>query len=277
MLKELYKHLEALKKICSKDPSLWNIVGYEIGWMTYPEYLNFLNRTSPIYHLKKFQTEIYFKYINPFLKNLRKGSKILDLGCGIGRFSIPLAKRGFQVVALDGCKSNLAILKALVKEKNIKIKLIHKMLHELTEFKNDEFDAILAIESICYTKHYKKVLDEMYRITKNKGIWIISVENFLPSLISSVDIKTTSQIHRVIQRKELEIPFSCYVKYFDKKFIVKLISRYCCVELVKTIFFTYDGIFEKFTSKQLEEKLEKVKDFEELGRAILIIGKVLKN
>jgi 2-polyprenyl-3-methyl-5-hydroxy-6-metoxy-1,4-benzoquinol methylase len=33
--------------------------------------------------------------------NILKDSKILDLSCGIGRHSIPLAKRGYKVVGYD--------------------------------------------------------------------------------------------------------------------------------------------------------------------------------
>jgi len=35
------------------------------------------------------------------LKKLLKGDTVLDLGCGVGRFSLILAKLGYKVYALD--------------------------------------------------------------------------------------------------------------------------------------------------------------------------------
>ena len=39
--------------------------------------------------------------------NIKKGSKILDLACGIGRHSIYLEKIGFKVVGTDKSSNNI--------------------------------------------------------------------------------------------------------------------------------------------------------------------------
>jgi ubiquinone/menaquinone biosynthesis C-methylase UbiE len=221
------------------------------------------------------QTAIYWKEMERFLNNLKKGSNILDLGCGTGRFSIKLAKMGFNVTALDGCARNLKILERESEKRGFAIKTINSELHDLSDMDANSFDAIIALESICYTEHYRKALEEMKRVSKPGCVWLISVENFIPSLICSPDIKVSRQMESAIEKKELHIPFSVYVKYFDADSLRSLLAEFCEVVRIKDLFLAYDGILEKFSSERVEKAIEK-KEFRGMGRALFASGIVKK-
>jgi len=75
--------------------------------------------------------------------NLSKGERILDLACGIGRHSIELAKRGFQVVGVDISDELVNYARAQVKKPGINADFICSDIRNLS-FKN-EFDVILNL------------------------------------------------------------------------------------------------------------------------------------
>ncbi|MGB3908609.1 MAG: class I SAM-dependent methyltransferase [Methanomethylovorans sp.] len=76
-----------------------------------------------------------------------KGSKVLDIGCGPGTLSIPLAKLDAEVTALDISSGMLDRLKNAVKEESLPIDIIERSwwtadIDELG-FRN-EFDLVIA-------------------------------------------------------------------------------------------------------------------------------------
>ena len=54
--------------------------------------------------------------------DLKDGANILDLGCGIGRHSIELAKRGYDVLGIDFSARHIAIAKRNAKELKVDFK-----------------------------------------------------------------------------------------------------------------------------------------------------------
>ena len=74
---------------------------------------------------------------------LSKGSKILDLGCGVGRHSIEFAKQGMSVVGLDFSKDYVAEAKKKVKKErlNHQVSIIYGDMRKINQlFSTGEFD-----------------------------------------------------------------------------------------------------------------------------------------
>jgi len=89
-----------------------------------------------------------------FLKKhnvLRKNMSILDIGCGPGNFSIPLAKMGARVTALDPALNMLEILEQEIKEKNIQnIKVAQGLWEEIDIHQmgwQKKYDLVFASQS----------------------------------------------------------------------------------------------------------------------------------
>lgn len=116
------------------------------------------------------------KYIHEYLENAtaRTGKakneiKLLDLGAGTGRYSIPLAEEGYDVTAVELVKHNLGRLK----QKSSLVKAYHGNAMKLSRFANDAFDVTLLFGPL-YHLHSKEeklaALSEAKRVTKPGGI-----------------------------------------------------------------------------------------------------------
>ena len=108
------------------------------------------------------------EYIHRYAK---KGSKVLEIGAGTGRYSIALAKEGMDVTAVELTENNLAILK-----KNSagidNIKACQGDATDLSMFADDSFDAVLVFGPMyhLYEKEdVNKAIDEAIRVTKKGG------------------------------------------------------------------------------------------------------------
>lgn len=114
-------------------------------------------------------------YINFFKKNLKKNSKILDLGCGPGYFSLELARAGFQVVGVDisdgAIKSAKKTMGRLKKDKNLKLEYYCSSLEKL-KFK-ESFDGVMCSGFLHHIKDVNKISSLIKKSLKKKGVLLI--------------------------------------------------------------------------------------------------------
>lgn len=121
--------------------------------------------------------------------NHNKNIKILDLGCGTGRHSIELTKRGYTVVGVDLSDSQLQRAKKKAAEQNLHINFEKHDARSLPF--NDEFDLVIML---CEGGFPLMETDEMnYQILQNAeksltkdGKFIFTTLNGLFPLFHSV-------------------------------------------------------------------------------------------
>lgn len=113
------------------------------------------------------------------LLGLAPGAKILDLACGPGRFAIPLAKRGYQVVGLDISEVYLKQAYAKAKEQGLNIHLVQGNMRHIP-FEN-EFDAVINLfTSFGYFEREEDhllVLKEVHKSLKPGGRFLLELMN----------------------------------------------------------------------------------------------------
>ncbi|MBL9114040.1 MAG: class I SAM-dependent methyltransferase [Verrucomicrobiaceae bacterium] len=100
------------------------------------------------------------------------GSKILDVGAGHGRYSIPFAEAGHKVVATDVSQAMLDHLKANAGD--IPVDVIAADARKLPA-KDNEFDVVFSNDFMGHFPNWKELLIEQARCCKPGGMVITSL------------------------------------------------------------------------------------------------------
>jgi ubiquinone/menaquinone biosynthesis C-methylase UbiE len=108
--------------------------------------------------------------------DLPRGSKILDVGCGSGNYSIKLAELGYEVVGVDLSKEMLMKAKEKADDRNLAIDFREMDVYEL-DFDDESFDAAFSITAFEFIPDIQKAMDEVMRVLKKSGQMIIGMVN----------------------------------------------------------------------------------------------------
>ena len=141
------------------------------------------NPTGKFKPLHKFNP-IRIKYIknnliNDFsLKNKRKslnGLKILDIGCGGGLLSEPLARLGAEVTGIDPIKRNIEIAKHHLKKSKLNVKYYNFSPEQFIT--KNKYDVILNMEIIEHVDDVNIFIKQSSKFLKKSGIMFIATLN----------------------------------------------------------------------------------------------------
>lgn len=148
------------------------------------------------------------KYLDSFEQNKllpllgdMAGRKILDIGAGTGRLSVYLAKRGADVTAFDISEKMLEIVRRKNKKINTKVGNAENL-----EFADNTFDIVVAAFLIVHLKDPTHFFDEVYRILKDDGIFVVTNINQKDAPLVKTgkeDIIIESFYHRPKKIKEI--------------------------------------------------------------------------
>jgi len=159
---------------------------------------------DPYHKLEWDTTQIFLK------KHLPKKGLILDAGAGPGRYTIDLAKKGYDVVLLDFSKGNVELAKAKVKvakqEKKVK-DFIQGTITNLSKFKDNSFDAVICLGGPL--SHVKKnerqmAINELIRVAKKNAPIFVSVMGKYAILLNAIK-KWPNEVKDSINFKRLLI------------------------------------------------------------------------
>ena len=119
------------------------------------------------------------KYIHDAIDELKQKGidssdiKIMDIGAGTGRYSVPLAEEGYDVTAVELVKHNLGRLK----QKSSLVKAFLGNALKLKRFQDDYYDITLVFGPMYHLHSMEdkcKALEEAKRITKPGGIILVA-------------------------------------------------------------------------------------------------------
>ena len=132
------------------------------------------------------------------------GSKILEIGAGTGRYSITLAKEGYDVTAVELTEQNLAVLKKNSQDLE-NLKAFQGDALDLSRFEDGAFDITLMFGPMyhLYDKNdVQKAIEEAIRVTKENGVilaaflsvYAILFDNYLRgNLITGIEENFTEE------------------------------------------------------------------------------------
>ena len=156
---------EEIQKFSSLAEEWWDVKGkFKPLHMFNPIRIEYITQM-----IKKY-FKISDKKINPFNE-----LKILDIGCGGGLISEPMARLGANVTGIDASEKNIKIAQIHSKENNLKINYIHSSPERLKE--KEEFDIILNLEIIEHVEDVELYVDSCSKLLKKGGLMFTATLN----------------------------------------------------------------------------------------------------
>jgi SAM-dependent methyltransferase len=136
------------------------------------------------YHRLEFQTTLRF-----LEKYLPKKGLILDAGSGPGRYTLDLARRGYQVVLLDLTPANLDFARRQIKRHKLQKQVesfVEGSIVDLSQFKSNSFDAIICLggplSHVVNAQSRDQAIAELLRLTRPGAPLFVSVMSRLSQL-----------------------------------------------------------------------------------------------
>ena len=106
---------------------------------------------------------------------LLKDFEILDVGCGGGLISEPMARLGGNITGIDASEKNIKIASLHSKENNLKITYLNKSPEQLDE--KEKFDIILNLEIVEHVDNLDLYLKSCYKLLKKNGLMFTATIN----------------------------------------------------------------------------------------------------
>ena len=156
---------EEIQKFSSLAEEWWDVKGkFKPLHMFNPIRIEYITQM-----IKKY-FKISDKKINPFNE-----LKILDIGCGGGLISEPMARLGANVTGIDASEKNIKIAQIHSEENNLKINYINSSPERLKE--KEEFDIILNLEIIEHVEDVNLYIDSCSKLLKKGGLMFTATLN----------------------------------------------------------------------------------------------------
>ncbi len=202
---------------------------------------NILNKYSKV-GLWKSENYLISKYFE--LNNKISRMKVLDIGCGCGRTTIPLKQKGYEVTGVD--ISEHMIQRAILISKSHRLNIDFRVMDACDmDFDEEIFDNVLfsynGMEHIPSIKQKLQLLSEVYRILKPGGYFIFTVhsgipnfQTFMPWLVRTIDTMLMMNSHRLPQSIDnLEMGEFYYNRYVPESIYAQIVPIFCWWNWVK--------------------------------------------
>ena len=156
-------------------------------------------------------------------KNLLQNLEILDIGCGGGLISEPMAYLGGNVTGIDAAEKNIKVASVHSNKSKLKINYLNKSPEQLTVEK--KFDIILNLEIVEHVDDLDLYLKSCSNLLKKNGLMFTATINrtlisYIKAIIGAEYILRwlpigTHDWNKFLKPEELE------KKLFDNKFTTK--------------------------------------------------------
>ncbi|MFI8933305.1 class I SAM-dependent methyltransferase [Streptomyces sp. NPDC053474] len=128
-------------------------------------------------------------------ESIRSGEKVLDIGCGTGRFTVPMADKGADVSGLDISRPMLDVAERKLRERGLSADLREGDMAHLP-FADASFDTVTSMLALMHIPLQDRpaVFAEVHRVLRPGGRMLLGVKNsvfeemFTGDRFASVDV-----------------------------------------------------------------------------------------
>ena len=103
------------------------------------------------------------------------GLEILDIGCGGGLISEPMARLGAKVTGIDASEKNIRVAKLHSEQSRLKINYLNTSPEKLNEI--EKFDVILNLEIVEHVDNVNLYIKSCYKLLKKNGLMFTATLN----------------------------------------------------------------------------------------------------
>lgn len=202
--------------------------------------------------------------------------RILDVGCGTGKLSMMLAKRGADVTGIDLSEKMLLVAKERATEQSLPVQFKQQPMQELSGF--SELDAaVIAIDSLNYLLRKEDVIQTFERIhsaLKAGGKLLFDVHSIYKTdeiFMEGPFVFDNGPIAYIWQTAEGETPHSVYSELafflrnadgsynrFNEIHEQRTFPVYAYVEMLEQAGFTIERIFADWADEAPDEESERI-------------------
>lgn len=136
-----------------------------------------LHKINPV-RLEYLKSKIINHYSLEYKEKLPlEGIKILDVGCGGGLISMPLAQMGAQVTGIDANEHNVNAATKYAKDNKIDVDLKHTTVEKLLPKLKQSYDVVISLEVIEHVANPKEFVQNLTKLIKPGGMIVLSTIN----------------------------------------------------------------------------------------------------
>lgn len=190
------------------------------------------------------------------VKNLNKDITVLDLGCGLGTATIPLAQAGSKTIGVDISDEMLITATKRLKKEYNNLYFCKMNAYDL-KIKDNSVDVVVENAMIHLVSNPKKVYEEIKRVLKKDGILVRFTTEGIP-LSKSKKIKSKKvydAFKNILNYYELLIDSFGYKPInFNNNYFLLEEKYFTKKETVKTNYIEEFNDFMKFRMHRLKHK-----------------------
>ena len=108
-------------------------------------------------------------------ENIFQGLKILDIGCGGGLISEPMARLGAKVTGIDASEKNIKVAKLHSNKNNLEINYLNKSPEQLHD--KEKFDIVLNLEIVEHVNDVNLYISSCKNLIKKRGLMFTATLN----------------------------------------------------------------------------------------------------
>ena len=100
---------------------------------------------------------------------------MLDLGCGEGGYARELARRGAQVIAVDGSTRLIEVARERARSEGVDVRFVHANANALHGVESARLDVVVASMSLMDVEDYPGAIREVQRVLRSGGELVMSI------------------------------------------------------------------------------------------------------
>lgn len=130
-------------------------------------------------HLTSERTKKEVTFLESVL-GIKRGNLILDLGCGFGRHTLELGKKGYRVIGVDRSEELIEIAKEEAKREKVFNVEFYIMDYSEIDRLDYKFDVVFTLYTSFGLSSYnedRKTVEKVYNVLKKGGKFLIDIEN----------------------------------------------------------------------------------------------------